>query len=109
MLPPARRPLPKHQRAAPRPGGLSSFQETAQLRIFMNPQQIRDHYLSRLRSLFRLIRKLESLYPDAYPDAPADAWRAAIEHVAARIKSAPDSELQEMAGSHLALRNMVAL
>ena len=75
----------------------------------MNPQQIRDHYLSRLRSLFRLIRKLESLYPDAYPDAPADAWRAAIEHVAARIKSAPDSELQEMAGSHLALRNMVAL
>ena len=75
----------------------------------MNPQQIRDHYLSRLRSLFRLIGKLEKTYPDAFPDAPADAWRAAIEHVAARIKSAPDGELQEMAGSHLALRNLVAV
>ncbi len=73
----------------------------------MTVEEIRSRYLSRLRSLYRLIRRLESLYCD-FPDAPPDVWRKAICSAAAYVKSAPDTELIKMAGSHIALRNLVS-
>ena len=73
----------------------------------MTSEQIRSRYISRLRNLYRLVGRLERLYPD-FPEAPADTWRAAIISVAAHIKAAANSELLKMTGSHLALRNLVA-
>jgi hypothetical protein len=43
----------------------------------MTAEEIRDRYLSQLRSLYRLVRKLERLYRD-FPDASADAWRTGV-------------------------------
>ena len=73
----------------------------------MTPSEIRAHYLARLRSLYRLIAKINRLYP-TFPDASPDTWRAEIATLAAYIKSAPDEILEQMAGSHLALRNLLA-
>ena len=75
----------------------------------LNPEQIRTRYLSDLRNLYRLIARLEQIYPDPhFPDAPADTWRAAISSVAAYVKTDSASLLVDMGGSHMALRNLVA-
>jgi hypothetical protein len=73
----------------------------------MTAQGIRDNCLSQLRSLWRLVHRLQRVYA-SFPDASPEEWRKGIRIVAERIKSMSDVALLQMGGSHVALRNMVA-
>ena len=73
----------------------------------VTPTTIRARYLSRLRSLYKNISRMERMYPD-FPDAPPDTWRDGIAAVAERVKAMSDEELLETKGIDMVLRNLVA-
>ena len=64
-------------------------------------------YLSRLRALWKTVKRMEKMYPQ-FPDAPPEAWRNGIAAAAERIKSMPEAELLETKGTDVVLRNLVA-
>ena len=73
----------------------------------MTAQRVRDDYLSQLRSLWRLVHRLQRVY-SSFPDASVEEWRRGIRIVAERIKKMSDVSLLQVGGSHVTLRNMVA-